>query len=50
MVDQMDLILHIVIVLNVPQDLATASGHDGPGEVILSYSTVEGVQKVEGVH
>ena len=50
MVDQMDLILHIVIVLNVPQDLATLSGHDGSGEVILSYSTVEGVQKVEGVH
>ena len=50
MVDQMDLILHNVIVLNVPQDLATIPGHDGSGEVIFSYSTVEGVQKVEGVH
>ena len=50
MVDQMDLILHIVIVLNVPQDLAMLTGHDGSGEVILSYWTVEGDQKVEGVH
>ena len=46
MVDQMDLILHIVIVLNVPQDLATLSRHDGSGEVILSYSTVEGTLKL----
>ena len=50
MVDQMDLILHNVIVLNVPQDMAMIPGHDGSGEVILCYSTVEGVQMVKGVH
>ena len=32
------------------KDLSILSGHDGSEEVILSYSTVEGVQKVEGVH
>ena len=47
MVDHMDLILHIVVELNILQAFATLPGHDGSGEVILSYSTVEGVQKVQ---